>query len=271
MSASKIGYLGTPGTYSEAAAMKMHSGEFTGFRTIPDLFNAVIAGTVDISVVPIENSVEGSVGITSDLLFRNDVYITGETYLKISHCLISSDEMTTDRVKIILSHPQALGQCARFISKGSYEVIPFPDTVTAVVGVRDRIYPNAAAIASERAAEIHGMKILERNIGDFDENYTRFVSLSSKENTSGKVLGSKTSIVVSVDNKPGSLLKALEVFYRYGINISKIESRPVRFTPWNYIFFLDFGTIEDQDAAMDELRKKVLSYKLLGKYPSNQP
>ena len=270
MSASKIGYLGTPGTYSEAAAMKMHSGEFTGFRTIPDLFNAVIAGTVDISVVPIENSVEGSVGITSDLLFRNDVYITGETYLKISHCLISSDEMTTDRVKIILSHPQALGQCARFISKGSYEVIPFPDTVTAVVGVRDRIYPNAAAIASERAAQIHGMKILERNIGDFDENYTRFVSLSSKENTSGKVLGSKTSIVVSVDNKPGSLLKALEVFYRYGINISKIESRPVRFTPWNYIFFLDFGTIEDQDAAMDELRKKVLSYKLLGKYPSNQ-
>lgn len=263
----EIGYFGREGSNTQQAAEQMYSGSLHGYPTIPDVFRAVMKGEVDAAVVPIENSVEGSVGITNDLLYRDDLYITGEYYMKITHCLIARPGTARESIRTVISHPQALGQCSTYIAENRLTAIPFPDTASAVSALGESRYAGAAAIASERAAEIYSMEILERDMGDFPDNYTRFVSLSREP---GKFISGrrmKVSVVVSLENRPGSLMKALEIFHRHGVNLTRIESRPVKFSPWKYIFFLDAEMSPEKASTLEELEKNSLSYKFLGVYP----
>lgn len=265
----RIGYFGKEGSNTEYAAKEMYRGEFRGFSSIQSVFQAVKSGDIDYGVVPIENSVEGSVGITNDLLYRDEVYIVGELYSKITHCLIVRPGTGLESVKNVISHPQALGQCSEYIFKMGLNTMPFPDTASAVASLAEVRYSSYAAIGSERTAALYGMEVLARDIGDFPDNHTRFVSISrtvAKRSAEGIQL--KASIVVSLDHRPGSLNGILEIFSRNGINLTRIESRPVKFSPWRYIFFLDAIYRNEYETVFAEIREKSSTYKLLGIYPA---
>lgn len=264
----KIGYLGIKGSNSEAVASSAYDGDLQGYRTIPSLFRALSSGQAKKCVIPIENSVEGPVGITNDMLYRDDVCIVAEHYRKITHCLISRPGNDISDIDTVISHPQAIGQCSTFIEDHDLKAIPFPDTATSVASLEDEKYRNCAAIADERAAGIYGMKILERDIGDFKENFTRFVTVekgSWKIPETGNDL--KMSVVASASDSPGSLMRILKVYSSYGINLTKIESRPVKFEPWNYIFFLDSECGSDISGVTAALQEITDLFKVIGVYP----
>ncbi len=268
----RIGYFGKTGSNTHNAAMKMYgdSCDYQGFQSIQKLFAAVENDLVDHGIVPIENSVEGTVGITNDLLYRSSLFITGEYYQKITHCLIARPGIRLEDLTHVISHPQALGQCSEFLSDHDLEGIPFSDTASAVSALSTEKYSGYGAIATEEAAGIYKMDILLKDIGDFRDNYTRFVSISNSS-VNPVDQRNKVSVVVSVDHKPGALKEVLEIYNRYGINLTKIESRPVKFAPWRYIFFLDSTGKTGDEAAMDELRETCLDYKFLGRYASSSP
>lgn len=265
------GYFGKEGSYTESAARSMYGGIFKSYSSIQGLFAAVAQGEIDYGVVPIENSVEGSVGITNDLLYHDHLSIVAETYSRISHALIVKPGTTLDEIEGVISHPQALGQCSSILLKLGVKTVPFPDTATAVSALSESQYSRYAAIGSEKSAALYGMEILQHDVGDFHDNYTRFVSvakeMASDRSTSGK---NKASIVVSLDHRPGSLKEILEIFSDHNINLTRIESRPVKFSPWRYIFFLDCVLTEDSEKAFSEVEKKSSSFKLLGIYPMSE-
>lgn len=263
----KIGYFGKEGSNSHHAATLMHSGSFMGFSSIPSLFRAVDEGTVDRGVAPIENSVEGSVGATNDQLYRDKLHIIAEHYEKITHCLVARPGTDIKSIKKVISHPQALGQCSQYIERMGLEPVPFQDTASAVSSLADPQYSGYAAIGSRMAAELYGMEILHEDIGDFHENYTRFISVSRDTRPVDGNMRKKASMVVSLEDRPGSLNGVLDIFSRHGINLTRIESRPVKFSPWNYIFFLDSEYVPECEQAFDEIEKMGSSFRLLGVYP----
>lgn len=270
MDAPRIGYFGKNGSNSQIAAENMHRGELRGYPSIPALFKAVADEELEHAVVPIENSVEGSVGITNDLLYRENLFISAEYYMKITHCLIARPEVEKREIRTVLSHPQALGQCSSYISQNGFETLPFADTASAVSALSDERYAESAAIAGARAASIYGMRVLEHDIGDFKDNYTRFISLSGESGRMRKDVPMKASIVVSLEDTPGSLMRALEIFSRHGVNLTRVESRPVKFSPWKYIFFMDAQITSESTASLEELRSSSLNYKFLGFYPASK-
>lgn len=266
--ALRIGYFGKEGSYTDAAARSLYQGEFSGYRSIQDLFAAASDGEVDFGVVPIENSVEGSVGLTNDLLHREELFIVAETYSKISHCLIARPGTRMEDVEGIISHPQALGQCSSTLHRLGLNTVPFPDTATAVASLKDEAYARYAAIGNEMSAKLYGMEILQRDISDFPDNYTRFVSVSRKmASYEGEKGNMKASIVVSLAHEPGSLKKILEIFSQYNLNLTRIESRPVKFSPWRYIFFLDSLFTTETITALKKIEEASSAFKLLGIYP----
>lgn len=224
----KIAFQGEIGAYSELAVYK-HFGsnvQVKPCKLFSDVFRSVDVGEVDYGVVPVENSIEGSVNQVYDLFMEYDLKVCGEIILKIEHCLIANFNATLDSIKVVYSHPQALGQCINFLEKSGYKPIPTYDTAGSVKLIKEQGVTDAAAIASERAAQIYGMKILRRNISDNPDNYTRFFVLSKNEvPPSGN---DKTSIIFSVKHLPGALYKALEEFASREINLTKIESRPTK-------------------------------------------
>lgn len=268
----RIGYFGREGSNTHQAALKMFPEPcmYESMTSIQKLFRAVVDGILDHGVVPIENSVEGTVGLTDDLLYRSSLFITGESYMKITHCLIVKPGTGLEALKYVISHPQALGQCSDFISEHNLEAIPFSDTASSVVALSREEYSGYAAIATGEAAALYGMEVLLEDIGDFKDNYTRFASISRKQNTliNGR---SKVSVMVSVEHRPGSLKEVLEVYHKYGINLTKIESRPVKHSPWRYIFFLDSQGTENDGDAFKELEERCPDYKFLGRYLSSSP
>ncbi len=270
---TRVGYFGREGSNTQNAAMKMFGENciYESFPSIQKIFRAVEEENINQAVVPIENSVEGTVGLTNDMLYRSSLYITGESYQKITHCLIVKPGTALEDVRKVISHPQALGQCSDFIYRHNLEGIPFPDTASSVAALSREEYSGYAAIATSEAAHIYGMQVLLEDIGDFSDNYTRFVSISKVQNINGPNEKTKVSVVVSVDHRPGSLKEVLEIYFRYGINLTKIESRPVKFAPWRYIFFLDSTGTPDDEKALRELEEKCLAYKFLGRYPSSSP
>ncbi|MEM2737974.1 MAG: prephenate dehydratase [Candidatus Bathyarchaeia archaeon] len=237
-------------------------------KSFSEVFRKVELEEVDYGVLPIENSIEGSVNQVYDLLLTHDLKICGEVILKIEHCLIGNTNADLSSIKRVYSHPQALAQCSKFLEKIMCEVIPTYDTAGSVKIIKEKHSMDEAAIASERAAEIYGMKILARNISDVPDNYTRFVILSKMDaSPSGN---DKTSIIFSVKHVPGALYDALGVFAKRKINLTKIESRPTRKKPWEYIFYLDFEghkTEPECMEALNELREKTPFIKVLGSYP----
>ncbi|BAB60017.1 prephenate dehydratase [Thermoplasma volcanium GSS1] len=255
------GYLGPKMSYSFLATSKMGYNDGVPFKTIFDLFDAVEKGGIDRAVVPVENSLEGQVGQTLDLLFSKDVSIIEEYYLRVVHCIAATDNAD---VKIVHSHPQALMQCSNYIEKHGYAVIEETSTTAGIEKLFNEQNKGHAVICSEEAASACKLTILDRDIGNEHDNFTRFFVITKKG--LAKPQGDKISIAFTLLNKPGSLASIVDVLAKYGIDMTKIESRPIKFNPFSYIFYIDFIDNGFSKQAMDEISQKTVSLKILGKY-----
>ncbi|MDQ6722808.1 MAG: prephenate dehydratase, partial [Thermoproteota archaeon] len=257
----KIGFQGESGSYSEIAALRYFSNlkpSFIPFRSLQDLFDNVENSFIDAAIVPIENSIEGSVNETYDLLVEKHLFVTGEIYQRIRHCLIVNKQ--SDETKTVFSHPQALAQCRNYIRKKSLEPIPSYDTAGSVKFIKEHSLVDASAIASKRAAEIYDMKIIEEGIEDKNNNFTRFLVISKIPNNQTNT-ADKTSIIFSISHTPGSLFLILKEFATRNINLTRIESRPTKDIPWEYYFFVDFEGNPDDDViktSLLDIKKETL-------------
>jgi prephenate dehydratase/prephenate dehydrogenase len=270
----RVAFQGEHGAYSELAAIKYFG---TGAITIPrktftEVFESVSKGEADYGIVPIENSLEGSVGQNYDLLMGSKLKIVGETKLRVEHCLIGFPGTDITKIRTVYSHPQALGQCRAFLESMRLKQIPVYDTAGSVKMVKESGKKDSAGIASELAARIYGMKVLKKSIESNKKNFTRFFILSKEG--SRKPGRYKTSIIFMVPHKPGSLYSILKVFATRKINLTKLESRPIPGRPWEYSFYLDFeGNAKDRKIqdAIEELKRFSTLVKILGSYPEAGP
>ncbi|HLE75517.1 MAG TPA: prephenate dehydratase [Candidatus Bathyarchaeia archaeon] len=266
----KVAFQGERGAYSESAVYTFFGAtvDVKPCRDLAEVFESVDKQESQYGVVPVENSLEGSVNQTYDLFLTHDLKVCGEIIIKIDHCLIANPSTSLEAVKAVYSHPQALAQCRNFLERLGRELIPTYDTAGSVKMLKEKGLKDAAAVASERAAELYGMKILAREIADNPTNYTRFFVLSREDSPmTGK---DKTSIIFSAAHTPGSLYTALGEFAKRNINLTKIESRPTKQTPWEYNFYLDFeGHRGEQRCAeaLKALEKSATFIKILGSYP----
>ncbi len=281
-----IGFQGEHGAYSEEAIFKQFGREVKTVPTVSihEVFNLTEAGAVDLGVVPVENSVEGSINETYDMLLSSNLKVVGEVVLRVVHCLIALRTAKLGGIKVVYSHPQALAQCRNFVTSLGVEPIVTYDTAGSVKMIKEKRLEGAAAIAGERAARIYGLKVLKKGIEDYSTNSTRFLVVareggeperpkSSAATRGGVSSGSKTSLIFAVPHTPGSLYNALEVFARAKINLTKIESRPTKERPWEYYFFVDFqGRRDDQKVVkvLSELARKTAFLKVLGSYPRSK-
>lgn len=264
----KLGVLGPEGTFTAAAAHEWRpSAETVFYEDVISAVEAVVSGEVDEAVVPVENSLEGSVGVTLDALMEYPVIITGEVVVEIRHCLLALN--TDAEIRIVLSHPQALAQCRRYLREHFPGVEIRTTGSTAHAAKLAKEFPEMAAVASHEAAGKYGLTIIDEDIQDRDENRTRFLVLS-KESMSGNA--NKTSIGVYLKrNRPGALYDILGEFAKRGINLTKIESRPSKKALGDYVFYIDFeGSTSEQriKEALSQIEDKVEWLKVFGSYPS---
>ena len=266
MEGKKVAFQGEHGAYSETAATKFFpDSKLIPMRLFQDIFEALRSDSIDCAVVPIENSIEGSVNEIYDLLLDADKKITGEIFLKVNHCLIAVPNSTT--ITKVLSHPQALAQCRNYIKKNNLDPIPTYDTAGSVRLIKEKKILDTAAIASKNAAEFYNMKILDHNIEDRENNFTRFLVLSDNQTAPSKA--DRTSMIFGLQHTPGSLYSVMQEFDRNKINLTKIESRPTKEKPWEYNFYVDFeGHIEEDNVkkAVNNIEKKCTFVKILGSY-----
>ncbi len=265
-----VAFQGELGAYSEEAAYQYFGAEarLKPYESLEDVFQATETRDVQYGLVPVENSLEGSVPRTYDLLLDSSLKVGGETQIRIVHCLISHPEASIDSIKEVFSHTQALGQCKTFLRKMGWKSNPAYDTAGSVKMVKDSGRKDIAAIASSRAAEIYGMKILARGIEDNTNNFTRFFVLARQDaQPCGK---DKTSLVFSVKHTPGALYDALKSLAVRKVNLTKIESRPTRQKAWEYNFYVDIeGHCEDPGIkeGLQQLEEYTVFVKILGSYP----
>jgi prephenate dehydratase len=244
-----VAYQGERGAYSEdaVAAVFGNHAEMVPCLEFRDAFDAVDAGQATYAVLPVENSIEGTVAQVNDLLLEHDLTVTGEVIVPIDHCLIAIPKTAIANIRVVYSHPQALGQCRKFLARHpSWKQIPTYDTAGSVRLIRERGRRDEAAIASRRSAQLYRMNVLSEGIQTDHENYTRFFVLEKHPKTIRTA--DKTSIAFITKNVPGSLHACLGEFATRGINLTKLESRPRRARPWNYVFYADF------EGSMDEPR-----------------
>ncbi|PNR89035.1 prephenate dehydratase, partial [Petrotoga sp. 9T1HF07.CasAA.8.2] len=273
----KCGYLGPKGTYTEIAAMK-YFGENVSLiplQSISDVFEMVQSKEVDFGVVPIENSVEGSVNITMDLLFeKTDIQVVGECVVPIKHFLLSYESLDLAEIKKLFSHQQAIGQCSKFIKNrlNNPDITFTASTANACEIIKD--VPKSAAIGSENIVNIYNLQVLAKDIQDSKNNSTRFFIIANSERFTkieGTAKNYKTSIICSPKhNEPGVLYNMLKAFKEKGINLTRIESRPTKKQLGEYSFYIDFeGYTEDKDVktALVKLEKMSSFFKILGSYP----
>ena len=265
----RVSFQGERGAYSEAAARNFFHEriETIPCATFSKVLNTTIENKTEFSVLPVENSLEGSVGESYDLLYSTPLNTIGEYYLRIEHCLIGIGEL--NEIEIVYSHPQALGQCRKFIEKHGMKTVPTYDTAGSVKIIKEINKKNVACIASKIASEIYNMPIIAEEIADNLNNYTRFLILSkdSKQETKKD----KTSIIFSIKHEPGSLYRIIDNFHKYNVNLTKIESRPNKTSTWEYIFYVDFeGHIENLQIKemIEKIKKDTIFMKILGSYPS---
>ena len=264
-----VSFQGERGAYSEAAARIFFDDDI---KTVPlATFREVLENTTkeqtQYAVLPVENSLEGSVGESYDLLYSTPLNAIGEIYHRIEHCLIGKGKL--DEIDTVYSHPQALGQCRKFIEQHNMKTIPTYDTAGSVKIVKDLDKKMYACIASKAASEIYNMPIIMENIADNLNNYTRFLVMSKKK--SSKTGNDKTSIIFSIKHEPGSLFRIIQNFYKNSVNLTKIESRPTKENAWEYNFYVDFeGHEKDSEVVeiLDKIKKDTLFMKILGSYPS---
>ncbi|MDR1992948.1 MAG: prephenate dehydratase [Nitrososphaerota archaeon] len=265
-----VTYQGEPGAYSEMAVFKFfgNKAEPVPCKDFRSIFESVKSGAVPHGVVPIENSIEGSVNQNYDLFLNYDLKVCGEVAVKLAHVLISKPDTKLEDINTVYSHPQALAQCRLYLEEHKWEIIPAYDTAGAVKLIKEQNLTDAAAIASEKAADIYSMKLLARDIADNPSNYTRFLVLSNQD--AEPTGDDKTSIIFSAKHAPGTLYYALGEFASRNINLTRIESRPTKTTAWQYNFYLDFEghRIERRCAeAIVALETYATFVKILGSYP----
>ncbi len=272
-----VAYQGERGAFSEEAALRLLPGlDAATLRPQPSfeaLFAQVSEGHVDFGVVPIENSLAGSIHRNYDLLVESRLKIIGETALRIVHCLAGPPGARLESIKRVLSHPVALAQCRRFFAAHpELAAEAAHDTAGALRRVIEEKLPQAAAIGPRRAVEVYSAELLAEGIEDDPENYTRFL-LVARQPRPAEEGPHKTSVVFSMPNKPGILFRALAVFALRDLDLSKIESRPIQGRPWEYLFYVDF--VSDAVAEHDNRARRALAHlgemtdylEVLGSYP----
>ncbi len=267
---TKVTYLGPEGSFSNQAAYHKFGGEtdLVPVLSFEEVFEEVHKSRVEFGIVPVENSLEGSIGRILDMLFVWDLKISAEYFEEIGHFLLSKSGTMKD-IKVVASHPQALGQCRKWISKNlkDVELLETPSTAWAArLASEDK---TVAAISSEFSASIYNLKIIQRHIEDSPQNTTRFLVIGKE---TGFYTGKdKTSIVFSIKDEPGALHKSLFLpFAKANVNLTKIESRPSRERPWEYVFFVDFkGHFEEKKVVslLKDVEKNCIFLKVLGSYP----
>src|SRR5215472_14307680 len=269
----RVGFQGEQGAFSESAAIALLGEEI---RTVPRAtfdatFGAIAEGAADALLVPVENTLAGSVLRVYDLLLENPLEMCGETILPIEHQLMGMPGTCRDQLRAVASHPMALAQCERFFAANpQVKRVPAEDTAGSVREMMERGDKRCGAIAGRRAAAHYGAVILQENIQDNAENFTRFVLLLPPEHAR-KFRGPdarKLSLAMHLAHKPGALLSSLEPFAKYGVNLLKIESRPIHGKPWEYQFYLDMEAQEPEllEKALHEVREVTGELRVLGTY-----
>ena len=275
-----VAYQGEPGAYSEQAAFD-HFGaaaEPRGYQTFDAVFDAVMAGAQAYGVVPVENSLAGSIHRNYDLVMRHDVRLTGEVIVRVSHQLLALPGVALGDITRVYSHWQPFGQCETTLNQllPDTERVEVYDTAGSAKMLAAEGRRDTAAIASLRAAQIYGLSVLKSAIEDDPTNFTRFVvfepsSTRQHEGTATAPTATyKTSIIFAVKNIPGALFKAMAAFSLRDIDLAKIESRPLQGSPWDYLFYLDFtGHADDPNCrrALENLREFATILKVIGSYP----
>ncbi len=270
MAVPVIAFQGERGSFSEEAAYKLMGRRIRVLprETFTATFHSVSTGRAQYCLVPIENTLAGSVYENYDLLLENRLHIVGEVNLRVVHNLIAFPPTTLKTLRLVYSHPVAHAQCNRFFaSHPSVERVPFYDTAGSVKMLAERRLRGAAAIASQTAAAVYRARILKTHLEDHHENYTRFLLLSKTARVSPRA--NKVSIVFSTRNAPGALFKCLSVFALRDIDLTKLESRPLRGRPWEYHFYLDFiGHVKEERSrnALAHLGEITNLLRVLGCY-----
>ena len=262
-----VGYQGVAGSFGNEAMLKYFKNikEAKSYEKFEEVFKAVESGEIEYGILPVENSSTGGIGTVEDLLKEYNLYIVGEECIKISQNLVGIKGATVDDIKEVYSHPQGFEQSTKFFDKHkNYNLIPYSNTAISAKLVSDLKDKSKAAIASERAAKLYDLKIIKKDVNDLKNNYTRFIVIGRDlecDETCDKV-----SILFSVEDTSGGLYNLIRDIKEFGLNMSKIESRPNRNNPWNYIFFVDFdGNLFDENIkqAVNVIARNSKYFKLL--------
>ena len=265
-----VGYQGVPGSFGNEAMLKYFKNikVAKSYEKFEDVFKAVEDGEIEYGILPVENSSTGGIGTVEDLLKEYNLYIVGEECIRISQNLVGIKGATVDDIKEVYSHPQGFEQSTKFFDKHKdYNLIPYSNTAISAKLVSDLKDKSKAAIASERAAKLYDLKIIKKDVNDLKNNYTRFIVIGRDlecDETCDKV-----SILFSIEDTSGGLYTVIRDIKEFGLNMSKIESRPNRNNPWNYIFFVDFdGNLFDENIkkAINTIARSSKYFKLLGCY-----
>ncbi len=265
----RIAFQGEPGAYSEAAALRFVPGATTmPCRSFEEVFTAVDEGRATLGILPMENSIGGSIHRNYDLLVEHELPIVGEVELSVEHCLLGRPGTKTSDLRVVYSHPQALAQCERYLEAlEGVEIIAVYDTAGGAKMVSEGTRADAGAVASRRAAELFNLEILEETIQDYAANITRFVLVGRSPAPADEA--TKTSIVFSLESTPGALFKALSGFALRDLDLSKLESRPIRGRPWEYLFYADVNAARNSVAcgrAITQLGEFTRWVRVLGSY-----
>jgi len=264
-----IGFQGEHGAYSEVASLLYDPSLIpVSCKEFTEIFDEVSSGRINLGIVPVENSLEGAVTQVNDLLVQTDLRIIGEVSIPVHHCLLALPETQYHDLKVVYSHPQALAQCREFISRHRLEPRPFYDTAGAAKMLSENRQEAAGVIANRLCAELYHLEIIKENIEDHESNSTRFIVLSKE---AGDEPGDKCSIIFSVKHEIGGLFSILKIFSDKMINLTRIESRPTKNDPGNYVFFTDFEGYDKEDrvaGVLEEVQKLTTSFKFLGCYKS---
>ncbi|MFQ6137201.1 MAG: prephenate dehydratase [Candidatus Hydrothermarchaeales archaeon] len=265
----KIAILGPRGTFSEEASLRFRDRELVLCSDIADIFEKVIDGDVNCGIVPVENSLEGSVGMTLELLHKRDVKIAGEIVIDIEHDLMALPGSSLEQIKEVVSHPHALAQCKGFLKDLGVKTRNFASTAEAAKEIAEKGLRRIAAIAPRISAELYGLEILREGIQDDEQNQTRFLIIADRDHEeTGR---DKTSLILEAkEDRPGALFEILRPFAEENINLTKIESRPSRRALGDYLFYIDLEGHRKEPAVkrvLEELEKDTAHMKVLGSYP----
>jgi prephenate dehydratase len=270
-----VAYAGEPGAFAEDAVLAAFGDvPRTPLGSFRAVFDAVAAGEAAAGVVPIENVINGTVRENYDLLLEFDLIITGEVVVPVSLCLAALPGQRLDDIERVYSHIQALGQAEAFLRSRPWQLLSTYNTAGAGKAIVDRDERGAAAVLSPRAAGLFGLEVLADGIGDLPGNRTRFVVLTCADAPAPVLIGTdaahRTTLVVAVRNKPGTLLAVLRVFAAHGLNMHKLESRPSRDRAWEYVFWVDLDADTSDPAtavALEDLSPVTTMWRVLGSYP----